>query len=577
MNAALALTPVIVLLAAGLAALLITRVLRLSPIVGFLIAGVVIAQFGIGVEARDGAAQLTDMTQLLAELGVVFLLFDIGLHFSLKDAKAQRRDLLTLAPAQMAITGGAFALAAYALGVPIMLAIIIGGGLALSSTAVVVRILAERNLPTCPLGRSTTAILVFQDIVGIFLLVFAHALSDADASIAQAVGEAALKATVAAVAAITIGRFVATPAFRVLAAARNEEAFPAAALLLVLATAAATGAAGLSLTLGSFLAGMIIAETPYKHVIQTEVRPFRSLLLGFFFMTVGMQLDIAALMDWRTAGWVLVGVAALMIGKTALTFIAARVSGWSSPGAVQLSFLIAQGSEFLLVILAVAAVSAALGPDVVTAMIAVVAVSLALTPAWSGLGMGLARRLAERGARASLDAEAEAAAPARPVVVFGLTPLGRLSVDALRAHDLPYLAVENDPDRFAAAQADGYDAAFGDAADMRFMDTVGMAHARAVVVGQPVYEVARDLTPYVRERFPDLERFTATSDAVERNRHAALGFRVHVLEEDVPGLSMTVDLLLRLGADPIDVAGWEQDVRTRHEPDDEDVIEPAAA
>ena len=210
------------------------------------------------------------------------------------------------------------------------MALVVGLGAGISATAVVTATLAERGIATCPLGRSSTALLVFQDVAGIFLLVFAVSL-DGSGPLGWALAEAGAKAFAAALAAVVIGRFAARPALALLARANMAEVFTAAALLLVLATAAATGALGLSLTLGAFLAGVIVAETPYRTVVKTEARPFGALLLGFFFITVGMGLD------WREmaaqAPWIALAITGLMLGKTILTFIAALASGWSRPGA----------------------------------------------------------------------------------------------------------------------------------------------------------------------------------------------------------------------------------------------------
>jgi len=357
MQDVLNLLPAVILLGVGLVCILAARAVKTSPIVTFIAAGALIGPNALGVIEPSPA------TNLLAQLGVVFLLFDIGLGFSLKTIRESGKDLLSLAPAQMLACTAGFGLAAHAFGLSWEASLMIGAAAGISATSVVSQTLAERNLVTCPLGRSTTAVLVFQDLAGLFLLVFAGALIVApdapagDRSLGAALGLAALNAALAAGGAILIGRFVANPAFRLLARTGNDEVFTAAALFIVLATAAATGALGLSLTLGAFLAGMIVAETPYRHVIRTEARPFGALLLGFFFITVGMGLDWRIMLE--QAHWIAAALFGLLAVKTALTIAAALLNGWSRPGAIQLGFVLAQGSEFGLVILALPGVSAA--------------------------------------------------------------------------------------------------------------------------------------------------------------------------------------------------------------------------
>lgn len=580
-NPAVALVPVVVILAGGIAAILASRIARVSSIVGFLVFGIVVGQHGLGV------LEVSETTQLLAELGVVFLLFDIGLHFSLREVRETRRDLITLAPAQMVLCTFAFALVGMGLGLDWPIAVILGVAFSLSSTAVVARLLAERNLATCPLGRSVTAVLVFQDIAAIFLLVFAHSLGQDGADAGAAAAMAAVKAVLALVAALTAGRFLAAPAFALLARTRNEEAFPAAVLFVVLATATATGALGLSLTLGAFLAGMIVAETPYRHVVQTEVRPFRSLLMGFFFITVGMMLDTAALLQmW----WAVLALAAgLMALKSALVFLSARISGWTDHGALQLAGLLSQGSEFALVIFGIAVVAAGLPPGAEAVLVGGIAVTLALTPPWSLLHMRFARTIAARKRAAEAgkagDAAKQIPAPAAgaaadgaPVVVFGLTESGRLAVDALRALNVPVIAVDNDADRHAAAMADGYEAVFGDTGDTRLLSVIGADRARAVVIGAPRYHTSHAMTPWMREQYPTLDRFVAVDTPQEADQHKDLGMRAFVIEERPHGIEMVEALLASLKVDAEAAATWARNARGAFlELPDEDETHPAAA
>jgi monovalent cation:proton antiporter-2 (CPA2) family protein len=547
------LTPVILLLLVGTLAITLMRPLGLSPIVGYLAAGLVIGPHALGLVPES------ETTHLLAELGVVFLLFDIGLHFSLSSIWEARRDILGLGPLQIVLCGLAFGGIAAAFGLGGEYALILGGTLALSSTAVVVQTLAERGQQNCPVGLTGTAVLIFQDICAIFILILASSIASAGGAtagpgLATASLSAALKAAVAFLAAVLIGRYAIRPLFRFLARSRNEEIFTATALLVVLATAAATGVVDLSLTLGAFLGGMMISETPYRHVIQTEARPFRDLLLGFFFITVGMSLDWRFLMaDWAQ---ILVFLGALVGVKAVLVAVAARAFGWSTPGSVQLGFLLAQGSEFAFVILAMPAVRAALGEGAVGVVITGVAASLALTPTIARLGNSLARTLRRR--LAAPTGEITPGATTAPVVVFGMDDVGRSVVDALEANGLPYDVVEMDYDRFLAASADGYPVAFGDIGDVRLMETLAMADRSAVVVTVVRYEVSSSLTPIMRDRYPNLIRFIAVDNDVDKARFEAIGMRA-VVNRSVPrGLDLAAAVLRSQGVDEAKILGWMQ-------------------
>lgn len=550
-----ALMPAILLLLLGVFAIAITRPLRLSPIVGYLIAGM-----AIGPHAFDLIAE-NRTTHLLAELGVVFLLFDIGLHFTLSSIWEARRDIFGLGPLQIIICGLSFGGLGMVFGLAPEYAMILGGALALSSTAVVVQTLAERGLQSCPVGLSGTAILILQDVCAIFLLVFAASLGGEDTlpgtpGLATTVSLALLKSTLAFIAALVIGRYAIRPLFNLLARTKNEEVFTGMALLLVLATAVATGGAGLSLTLGAFLGGMMISETPYRHVIQTEAKPFRNLLLGFFFITVGMSLDWRIIIDnWAE---ILVFLAALIAIKVFIVIAAARMIGWSLPGAVQLGFLLAQGSEFVFVIIAMPAIRGALGEDTVGVLILGIAASLALTPGLVAVGNRLAQSLKKRSANPLLSDGATPGARTAPVLVFGMGDIGRSVADALEAHNVPYDAIEMDYNRFLAASVDGYPVAFGDVGDVRMMETLRLSERSAIVITIVRYELSKALKPILHERYPDLVRFVTVDIDKEAERFRALGM-FPVTDRSIPrGLDMAATVLRSQHIDDARIEAWMQ-------------------
>ncbi len=560
------LLPTITLLATGAAAAVGAKALRISPIVGYLAAGVLVGPHVFGL------VEETSTTHLLAELGVVFLLFDIGMHVSMRELRESRQDLLGLAPGHLLANAVAFSLALLLFGVAPPVAIAIGVSLALSSTAVVARLLSDRNLNSCPLGRSATHVLIFQDIVAIFLLIFASALGGDPSSIPLAMAIAAGQAMVAFAAALVAGRFLMSPLFKVLTATRNQEAFTAVTLLIVLGAAVGSYLAGLSLTLGAFLAGLAVSGTPYRHQIQTETGPFRGLLLSFFFINVGLMIDLPQLVANLP---LVVGLAlSLLVVKTALGYGAARLNGWTVPGSSQLAFLLAQGSEFTLVVLSLLAVTSSalvaagnaplLNPLLETVTVAAVALSLVIAPFWADAGLRMSRRLA---IRLRSDGATPATQPERgrdrPVIVFGMSQAGRLAVDALRDQKIPYIALDSDPERFLAATADGYDVSFGDAANLKLIDAIGAANARAVVIGVPRYEVSRSITPALEDRFPDLTRFVAVDTLADQKRFADLGMRAFVSASAPRGIEMATDLLRTLGVSDERIKVWLRDEAER--------------
>ncbi|MCA9473656.1 MAG: cation:proton antiporter [Nitrospirales bacterium] len=531
------LQPVILLLFIGIVSIVMMRSMRMSPIVGYLLAGMMIGSHGLGL-IHD-----SETTHLLAELGVVFLLFDIGLHFSLSHIWDARRDILGLGPLQMVLCTAALALVFAVSGdLPKDISIVLGAALALSSTAVAVQTLAEYGQQRCPIGQSAIAVLIFQDICAIFLLILANSLGESRESLAGAITSATVKGGVAFVAAIVIGRFVVGPLFVFLSRTKREEIFTATALLVVLATAAATGAMGLSLTLGAFLGGMIISETPYRHVIQTEVKPFRALLLGFFFVTVGMSLDFEIL--YREWWKILLAVSLLVSIKTIMVYLAARSLRRPMPSAIQLSFLLSQGSEFAFVIFGMPALKAALGPELSAILITSIAASMALTPLLATLGHRLATHLANKDSEAGHATESLPVHQIAPVVIFGMNEVGQRVADGLEAHGISYTAIEMDHDRFIKAHADGYPVAFGDVADVRLMETFDMAQRPTIVITIARYEISQALTPIVRERYPNLTRFVSVENDEERQKFETLGMKAIVTRSVPKGLDLAA-LVLR--------------------------------
>jgi CPA2 family monovalent cation:H+ antiporter-2 len=565
-----ALSPAVLLLLVGILSVVGMQALRLSPVVGYLLAGMAIGPHGLAL-VPEGPT-----THLLAELGVVFLLFDIGLHFSLAHIWEARRDILGLGPLQVLLGTVGLGAVALMLGVAPVYALIAGATLAMSSTAVVMQVLAERNQRNCPVGMTATAILIFQDICAIFLLVLAASLGGPQESLLAAFGAAAINAAAAFAAALLIGRYAIGPLFDLLARTRQEELFTATALFIVLVAAIATGALGLSLTLGAFLGGMIISETAYRHVIQMEIKPFRGLLLGFFFITVGMSLDLGLLArEWPL---ILVFLAGLIVLKTVLIAAAALCFRWSVPGSVQLAFLLAQGSEFAFVIFGLPAVRAGLGETVATIAITGIAASLALTPSLAQLGRTAAGRLRRRLARAQPQAELTPRNIAAPVVVFGMDETGRTVADALEAHAIGYDAIELDYDRFTAANADGYPVSFGDLGDPRLLEAIEMDARKAIVVTIVRYEISAALTPVIRGRYPNLQRFIAVDDEPDRVRFEALGMRAAINRSVPRGLDIAAAVLAAQGVPADKIQPWMTRYQARAlEARGERAPEPAAA
>ncbi|MFG0254517.1 MAG: cation:proton antiporter [Rhodopirellula sp. JB053] len=555
-----ALLPAILLLTIGICSIVLMRRLGLSPIVGYMLGGMLIGEHALGWMHENATVHL------LAELGVVFLLFDIGLHFSIGHIWDARRDIFGLGPIQITLCAVAFTGIAMAFGYPFDIALVVGCALSLSSTAVVNPTLQQRQQNQCPVGRTSTAVLILQDVLAIFLLVLAASMGGGEMGVGDSkspatnlpamIGLAAVKGVVAFAASVVLGRYILRPMFQTIARSKNEEVFTAIALLIVLSMAAASGWLGLSLTLGAFLGGMMLAETPFRHLIRTEAKPFRDLLMAFFFISIGMSLDWRVLLDnwWQIAAFTIVLIAV----KSVAVSLAARVVGWSLPGSLQLGFLLAQGSEFVFVILSMGTIRQAFGEQTVGIVFIGVALSLALTPTVAELGNRLARSLRRRGKTSVPKSETTPIESIAPVMIYGMNEIGRHVADALEAHQIQYEAVERDYEQFTAASVDGYRVAFGDLSDLRLAQTMELDQRNSVVLASVRLDEVEKLVPIVNERFPGLTQHITVADEVRAERLRNLGINVVVAQDTDAGQLLAKEVLRSQEVDETRIDEWMQ-------------------
>lgn len=547
------LLPVVLLLAAGFVVIFFSRLVRVSPIIGFLLAGIALGPEGFGFIEK------TETTKLLAELGVVFLLFDIGLHFSMKSMWSKRRDLFGLGPLQLFLSGLALGFGmSYFFGVSADLALLVGLTLALSSTAVVMQLLADFKQSESPVGQSAKSVLIFQDIAAIFLLIFADALGG-ESTLLMTVGSALGKTILAVGAAVALGHYILTPLMKWITRYDDPEMFTILGLLIVMMTALATAYAGLSLTLGAFLAGMVLAETPFRVLLQTELRPFRSLLLALFFITVGMILDPALI--WEHADVVLGIVAFLVAIKAALIAVLMFAFKRQPHHIIQLAFLLAQGSEFAFVIFSMANVQSALGTLISQELIAAVAISMLLTPllsmAANRWSLNICRAL---DVTISNCPEGEDnPVTQQPVFIVGMNEVGKTLARGLQGHNIPYIAVDSDRKRFLEATAAGYIVAYGKTSDLRFWNQLGVSQVRAICISAPNYDVAKELNPIIQKLYPKLKRYVAVDDSADGVRFAGLGLIPFHNHGAPPGLEMTSHILQEFSIDPDRIQSWTEE------------------
>lgn len=477
----------------------LTRALGLSSVLGYLIAGVVLGPSGLALAESSG------VLRLLGEVGILFLLFALGLELSIGKIVEMRRDVLGLGSAQVLLTGGLLAAIVTATGVADgLLAVFVGLSLALSSTAVVLQLLRERRELAHRHGRLSIAVLMLQDLAVIPLLVSIVVLGEsAGEGLGVALSWAAGKALVAMIAILLVGRYLLRPIYRVVATSNSPEVLLALTLLLALGTGAATEAAGLSMSLGAFLAGLLVGETEYKHQVESDIEPFRTLLLGLFFANVGLSIDLV----WVASHALLLGASMLaLIGcKAALLVGLARGFGHPWRRALHVGLLLSQVGELGLVALDLAREERLLDPALANGLLTLAALTMFVSPGLAALGRRIdAALVAREPPPASGLIAAETADLEGHVVVAGCGRVGHTVCRALAEEGLDAIGLDLDPARVTLLRGEGFDAFVADATRAGVLVSAGIDRARAMVVTVDDPQAAEHICATVHRARPGL-------------------------------------------------------------------------
>ncbi len=537
----------IVLAAAGVVIPLFHR-LRGSPVLGFMLVGMAVGPFGLGRAVADapwlGAITINDPASIapIAELGVVMLLFMIGLELSFERLWVMRRLVFGLGALQVAGSTAVLAGLAALAGLPPAAAMVAGIAGAMSSTAVVIQVLSvEKRLGTA-LGRVCFAVLLFQDLAIVPVLL---AIGLQRGGTGMVLWLAALKAVLAVGAIVALGRLGLRPLFRSVARTGSPELFMAACLLVVLASAVATASAGLSMALGALIGGLLLAGTEYRRQVEVTIEPFKGLLLGVFLIAVGLGFD-----PLRVAAAPLItlgGAVLLVLVKLVLIAPSARLFGLPWPKAVQAGLLLGPGGEFGFVVLSVAAQEGLLPHAVADTALIAVALSMAAIPLLSSFGRRHAPRL-ERQPEIdpALRPPEDTASEAR-VIVAGFGRVGQTVASMLTTHAIPYVAIDSDPDRVARARRDGQPVYWGDITMPALLRQVGVASARAVVVTMTARRAVDQVVATARAERPDLLIIARARDAAHAAHLYHVGASDAVPETVEASLQLSEAVLVDIG------------------------------
>lgn len=512
---------------------------RISPVVGYVAVGAAVGPHGLGLIGDSASAMA------LADLGIVFLMFTIGLDLSIERLHAMRRHIFGLGTAQVAATGGAIAFAAWSLGLPAAPAVVLGATLAMSSTAVAMQVLSDQRDLLSRVGRISFAISLLQDMAVAPILVLMPLLGGAEGSLAAAVSVAVGKGLLAVAAIFLVGRLFTQPVFRIAAKGGKRETFVALVLMVALGTGWVTHSMGLSMAFGAFLAGLMIAGTIYRHQVAIDMEPFRGILLGLFFMTIGMLIDPDAAL--AHAGAIAVLVVGLIAVKAAITALLCRAFGISAPMSLRIGLLLAQGGEFAFVILSMALATGLLPPELAQPLIVAVAVTMALTPLLGAVGRHIHRHF-DPPRPAHEDGLAEEAMDLHDhVIIAGFGRTGQTVASLLAQMHIPFLALDLDPGRIAAARARGSLVYYGNAEHFDILVQAGVERARAVVVTIDHPDAVQAMVTTLNHRLPKLTIVARAHDFAQETELERAGARFAVPELLESSLQLGGALLRSLG------------------------------
>jgi monovalent cation:proton antiporter-2 (CPA2) family protein len=549
----------IVLLAALVVGVALLKRFGLSPVLGYIAAGAAVGPWGLGL------IDDVEAVRSLAELGIVLLLFLIGLELLPSRLWALRRSVFGLGTAQVAVTGTVLALAAWSFGVAPAGAAIIGFGLALSSTAIGLQLLIEKKQLATPQGQAGFAVLLFQDLAVIPLLAILPALADAEKAAASHATLAPWLALALFAVVVASGRYLLRPYFRTLAATDSQEVFTAGTLLVVLAIGAFMHALGVSMALGAFVAGMLLADSQYRHAIEADIQPFKGLLLGLFFLAVGMSVNFGLLASQPLLLAAL--VAALVSLKAAFVYGLARLFGQKAASAYAVAIVLSQGGEFAFVLFSLAAGEGIVPRPLAELLVVVVTLSMLTTPLLAGALRCLPQPDRLRSSDEPLPDES------RPVVIAGFGRFGQIVARILATRGIPFTAVDRDSAQLEFVTRFGEKIYFGDAARLDLLRAARLHEASVLVIAVDDVDASIKCAELAKLHFPHVKIFARARNRLHAYRLLDLGIDTVWRETFHASADMAGAVLSELGLSP---ATAEETVRvfTAH---DERLLRRAAA
>lgn len=531
---------ILILLFASVVIVIVFKQLGLSPALGYLVSGAAIGPFGFGVLTS------TETTKSIAELGIVFLLFAIGLELTLGRLIAMKKYVLGFGSLQVIFTSAAisiFCVEFFELSAAT--ALIIGTALSLSSTAIVMQVIAEHSEQSTRVGRLSFSILLMQDLAVIPILVLLPLLAKKELNVFHALGGALLDAVIAMVIIVAVGRLLLRPIYRLIAEAKSDVLFLSFTLMIILGASFLSHYMGLSFALGAFIAGLMVAETEYKYRVEEEILSLKSLLLGLFFMTIGMSFDFDLLIS--SLPYIVMVSLALIAVKTSIIVLLCAIFRFPLAPAIHTGLLLSQGGEFAFVVFLMAVQQKFMDNDLSQFLMTVVTFTMALTPLLAAMGRKIKAHLYTKEVLQDSQIKREIGDVSKHVIIVGFSKVGRIVSYILRKRGINYIVLENNHRSVRIEKNNGYNIHYGDAMNVDILRHVGIERCESVIVAMEDEIACMKITRFIHENFPNASVITKSETINNADRFKKVGASLVVSKNLETGLQLTHAALTSVG------------------------------
>lgn len=521
--------------------------MKLSPVLGYFVAGGIIGEHGLGFVASK-------QTEVLGEIGVIFLLFAIGLELTFERLQAMRRYVFGFGLLQVIITTALIGFVAYSLGESVSSSALLGGGLALSSTAIVLQVLAEKREQSTQVGRLSLAGLLMQDFAVVPLLVMVPILSGENIGIVRPLGEAVVKAFLVLGIIFIAGRTMLRPLFSMISSsntAESNEIFIAAIILIALGTAWLTNYMGLSLALGAFAAGLLVAETEFQLQAEESITPFKGLFLGLFFMSVGMSINMKFIL--ANISFVTQLSCGLLLIKSLIIIVLCLLFKFSLGTSIHVGLLLAQGSEFAFVLLRLADKKHLFKIDT-NIMLSVVTLTMAVTPLLAAFGSFISRKLYSNKNMKPINIYKDVSDIANHVIVLGFGRVGQMVARLLEAEKVNFVAIDINPEHVTSERGKGMPIYLGDASSPEMMESIGMERAASIIITLSNEVSLKKISRTISKLYPHLPIVVRSKDLSDAESFYAAGAKIIVPETYETGLQLGGAVLKAVGVSEFEVS-----------------------